>query len=68
MLFKLKSSIIDSIYFLVKLNLIKLSGYFWMTLHLKKALEEANLSKDSINKIGFLVHDDISSDQMQKVS
>ena len=68
MLFKLKILISDGIYFLVKLNLIKLSGYFWTTLHLKKALEEANLSKDSINKIAFFVHDDISFDQMQKVS
>ena len=67
MLFKLKSLITDSIYFLVKLNLIKLSGRFWTTLHLKKVLEGTKFPEISINKIAFLVHDDISFDHIQNV-
>ncbi len=67
MLFKLKILISDCIYLLVKLKLIKLSGQFWTTLHLKKVLEETNFPKSSVNKIAFLVHDDISFDHIQNV-
>lgn len=67
MFFKLKNVFVDIVFIFVRLNLIRLSEKYWTVLHLKRAVSTSCDLVKSVNKIAFLVHDDISFDHIQNV-